>query len=330
MTGNQIKGKGFKGALRYNLEKVSKGVAEILDHSFASASERTILKEIQMVKAQRPNLRKYFYHTSLNFPPGENLSNDKMRQIGLEYLHANGFTQHHYILFRHYDANHPHLHILVNRISYDGAVLTDSNDFARSEKVLRQLELKHNLTQVISSKQAQHRAITKDEREMMKRTGVPSSKLALQVIIKQVLSSSQKLTCSEFIRALQSKGVNVLFNQATTGFVSGISYSYKGNTITGSKLGNDFKWGTIKNQIVYNQERDREIIQQGNERTKSSQQEPGSTPHNIEWEWTGQFDLGSILKGVSPGDLLHPEQQPEIDPEKALRMRKRKKRRISL
>ncbi len=28
MTGNQIKGKGFRGALRYNLEKVDKEVAE--------------------------------------------------------------------------------------------------------------------------------------------------------------------------------------------------------------------------------------------------------------------------------------------------------------
>lgn len=33
MTGNQIKGKSFRGALRYNLEKVEKGVAEILDSS---------------------------------------------------------------------------------------------------------------------------------------------------------------------------------------------------------------------------------------------------------------------------------------------------------
>src|SRR5690606_11459505 len=124
MTGNQIKGKGFRGALRYNLEKVEKGVAEILDHSFASTVEKTILTEIQMVRIQRPNLKKFFYHTSINFPPGEDLPNDNMRQIGLDYLQANGFTQHQYIMFRHYDADHPHLHILVNRIGYDGSVLS--------------------------------------------------------------------------------------------------------------------------------------------------------------------------------------------------------------
>lgn len=268
MTGNQIKGKGFGGALRYNLEKVQKGVAEILDHSFASTSEKTIQSEIQMVRIQRPNLKKFFYHTSINFPPDEDLSNDKMKQIGLDYLQANGFTQHQYIMFRHYDADHPHLHILVNRIGYDGSVLSDSNDYARSEKVLRELEKKYNLTQVPSSTQARQRAVTKDELEMMKRTNAPSQKLKLQVIVRKILQDKNRLTTEQFIKALHKHKINILFNQASTGFVSGISYSYEGITITGAKLGNDFKWASIKSSIDYDQQRDQKIIQQTNEQTK--------------------------------------------------------------
>lgn len=268
MTGNQIKGKGFKGALRYNLEKVEKGVAEILVHSFASTAEKTILTEIQMVRIQRPNLKKFFYHTSINFPPGEDLPNDKMKQIGLDYLQANGFTQHQYIMFRHYDADHPHLHILVNRIGYDGSVLSDSNDYARSEKALRELEKKYNLTRVPSSTQARQRAVTKDELEMMKRTNTPSQKLKLQVIIQKILQDKTRLRTEHFIKALHKNKINVLFNQASTGYVSGISYSYEGLTITGTKLGNDFKWASIKRSIDYDQLRDQKIIQQTNEQTK--------------------------------------------------------------
>lgn len=171
MTANQIKGKGFKGALRYNLEKLEKGMAEVLDHSFANVNEKSIMKEIQMVRVLRPNLQKFFYHTSINFPPQEEISNELMMQIANDYLKGNGFNQHQFIFFRHFDANHPHLHILVNRIGYDGQVLSDSNDFAQSEKVLRDLEVKFNLTQVPSSKQATIRAPTKDELEMMRRTG---------------------------------------------------------------------------------------------------------------------------------------------------------------
>jgi hypothetical protein len=268
MTANMIKGKGFKGALRYNLEKVEKGVAEVLDHSFVEVSERTIMKEIQMIRSQRPNLKKFFYHTSINFPPNEDLSNQAMLQIGQDYLKESDFTQHHYIMFRHYDAGHPHLHILVSRIGYDGKVLSDSNDFARCEKILRQLEKKYNLTQVPSSTQAKQRAVTKDELEMMKRTNTPSHKVQLQAILKQVLAQKSKPTTKEFIHTLEKKKVNVLFNQATTGYVSGISYSYNGITITGAKLGNDFKWASIKTNIDYDQQRDQQIIKQTNERTK--------------------------------------------------------------
>src|SRR5688572_9748454 len=161
-----------------------------------------------------------------------------------------------YMMFRHHDADHPHLHILVNRIGFDGTVVSDSNDYARSEKVLRELEKKYNLTQVLSSKQAKERSMTKNELEMMKRTNMPSQKMAMQIILKDVLQSKYKMTTNEFIWNLQAKGVDVLFNQASTGYVSGISYRYLGITITGAKLGNDFKWSSIKNNINYEQERD--------------------------------------------------------------------------
>jgi hypothetical protein len=42
MTGNQVKGKSFRGALRYNLEKVDNKVAEVLVHSFVKVSEKDI------------------------------------------------------------------------------------------------------------------------------------------------------------------------------------------------------------------------------------------------------------------------------------------------
>jgi len=340
MTGNQIKGKGFRGALRYNLEKVEKGVAEILDHSFASTSERIIMKEVQMVKMLRPNLQKYFYHTSVNFPPGENLSNQKMKQIGLDYLEANGFTQHQFIMFRHYDADHPHLHILVNRIGYDGSVVSDSNDFSRSEKVLRELEKKYKLTQVMPSKEAKLRAITKDELEMMKRTNEPSQKLKLQSIIRKTIKDKPGLTTEEFINALSKNKINVLFNQASTGYVSGISYDYEGVIIKGAKLGNDFKWSSIKSRIDYDQERDRTMIQQINARVKSgngdtkvvqsAQQDDGRSYKTLESSKShGPVFLidGRFLEDLI---LIRSDQQPEIDIENSFKLRKKKKRKKGL
>lgn len=296
MTANMIKGKGFRGALRYNLEKVSKGVAEVLDHNFVTVSEKSILKEVQMIKVLRPNLQKFFYHTSINFPPAEDLTNEKMILIGKDYLQESGFTAHQYIMFRHHDADHPHLHILVNRINYDGKVLSDSNDFARCEKILRDLEKKYNLTEVISSKQAQERAMTKDELEMMKRTNMPSHKMTLQVLIKNAITSHKKLTCSEFIQVLEKKGIHVLFNQASTGYVSGISYSFQGMIITGAKLGSDYKWTSIKNTIDYEQERDRAAIHQANARTTSIPAHTRTGPINTHGNTTTVFERSGVHK----------------------------------
>lgn len=213
---------------------------------------------------QRPDLKKYFYHTSINFPKDENVNNQLMIQIGRDYLEANGFKQHKYIIFRHEDAGHPHFHILVNRIGYDGSVVSDSNDYTRSEKVLRDLERKYNLTQVIGSREAKERGMTKNEKEMMERRNVPSHKMAMQVIIGDVLESKNQMSTNEFISKLEARRVQVLFNQASTGYVSGISYSYQGMVMQGSKLGNGFKWSTIKNTIDYEQERDRQRIHETN------------------------------------------------------------------
>jgi hypothetical protein len=114
--------------------------------------------------------------------------------------------------------------------------------------VLRQLEKQYGLTEVISSRQAQERAMTKNELEMMKRTDEPSTKMKLQVILKSILEQKSKLITAQFIQQLEAKGIDVLFNQASTGFVSGISYSYEGLQFKGAHLGNAYKWQAIKQQ----------------------------------------------------------------------------------
>lgn len=337
MTGNQIKGKGFRGALRYNLEKVEKGVAEILDYTFASTAEKIIMKEVQMVKVLRPNLQKYFYHTSINFPPGENLSSEKMKQIGLDYLESNGFTQHQFIMFRHYDADHPHLHILVNRIGYDGKVLRDSNDYQRSETILRDLEVKYNLTRVTPSRQASDRAITKNEFEMIKRTNDLSHKLKLQIILRNFLKEKQAMTTKEFIQALTSKGVNVVFNQASTGYVSGISYGYAGFIIKGAKLGNDFKWSSVKNVINYEHERDRVLIRESNNKVKGVYTDiklnsmgmiiPTKSTLNCQSHESKNvrgFEL--MLTPILNKNTFYVDEQPEINTDSNPRKKRRKRR----
>lgn len=92
-----------------------------------------------------------------------------------------------------------------------------------------------------------------------------------------MLSTKPRISCSEFIQAIEKKGIHVRFNVASTGYVSRISYSFKDLIVTGSKLGNDVKWTTLRNRLDYQQEKDRAIIQLANTRIQANKVNSGTS-----------------------------------------------------
>lgn len=245
-----------------------------------------------------------------------------MKTIADDYLKAMGFGDNQHIIFRHFDADHPHLHILVNRIGYDNSLVSDSKDYQRSEAVLRQLEKKYGLTEVIGSKEAKERAMTKDEWEMFKRTKEPSTKMAMQTIVKKAMEDKPDI--KTFISRLERSKVNVLFNQASTGFVSGISYGYEGMQFKGAHLGNAYKWQAIKTATGYEQERDGTAIHEANVRTTSLRTEQGHTTGRSQAEadgnGTGQSCAGHGENAVRNGNgqlSKQPEQESREHPANA-------------
>ena len=294
------------GALQYNLKKMNlpdrRQRAEILASNFTNLHIGQIKREIDMVRSLRPNLNRYAYHTSLNFPGEElaGLSNEKMLAIAEDYLKALGFVNNQYFIFRHHDASHPHVHLLANRICFDGSVVSDSNNFKKSEAILRLLEYRYNLRAVeqsnfvafkqkssvtselkntvttkqgisISRKQYNNvssKAITKNEVAMFARTGKVSNKLLLQEITKDIIALKPK-SISEFIAMCEKASIHLLFNQASTGRVSGITYFFKDFKAKGQALGNQFKWAELIKKIDFNEQRDNPAINAANSRTLS-------------------------------------------------------------
>jgi hypothetical protein len=50
-----------------------------------------------------------------------------------------------FIIGRHHDKQHPHIHIIFNRIDNNGKTISDKNDRFRSEKICKQLTEKYDL-----------------------------------------------------------------------------------------------------------------------------------------------------------------------------------------
>jgi len=267
-------GKSFAIALNYNIKKLNhpdiNKRAELLETNFTSLTVQRIKQEVDLIRELRPNLNRYVYHTSLNFSNEEigSLTNDKLLAIAQDYLQANGFTNNQYLIFRHYDASHPHLHLLVNRIGFDGNVVSDSNNFKRSEEIVRSLELKYGLIKVKSSKSAQVKAPKISEIEMSIRLGKPSEKMMLQAKLSKILNQ-HNLSIQNLINQGEGQGIHFLFNQASTGRISGITYFHNGFIIKGQALGNKFKWGELIKTINYEQIRDGKAVSESSSRTKA-------------------------------------------------------------
>lgn len=249
MIAKAIKGKGFRGAVAYDLQK---GKSVLLDSNMSAKEKGSVnafAKEFGAVRALRPQLKKAVCHVSISLHPDENLSDSDWCKVAQTWLNDMGFTDNQYIVSRHTDTKHPHIHILVNRIRLDGSVVSDSHDYKRQEAVMRKLEKEFGLIQVKNSKEVKKSSPKKGELEQAIRRQEPSVRMMLQEIISNTLQKPMPL--QEFVAKLQENNVEVKLNQASTGTISGISFSLNGVSFKGSKLGKGFTWNALKQKGLY-------------------------------------------------------------------------------
>jgi hypothetical protein len=111
-------------SLTYNEEKVTRGKAEcILAANYLKSLTRLSYEDKLHVLKKRMALNdriKTSQHITLNFDPADNLSNEQMQKIAKSYMKEIGFGQQPYLVYRHYDAGHPHCHIVTTHVLRNG------------------------------------------------------------------------------------------------------------------------------------------------------------------------------------------------------------------
>lgn len=213
-------------------------------------------KEFNIVRQLRPNLAKVVYHTSLNLPYTDKLTDEEFRNLGRSYLEGMGFDENQYVIYCHTDVDHSHIHLVANRVKFSGDVVSDSQDYKRSETLIRELEKKFKLTQLIQKEESN--VLTKGEIEKCIRTGEVPERLELQNKITEIIKLN--LSVNEFIEKLKEKEINVKLNKSSSGMISGISFEYKNTTYKGSKIHRNLSWNNIKHKLKHEQVRDNNPI----------------------------------------------------------------------
>ncbi|WP_165446948.1 relaxase/mobilization nuclease domain-containing protein [Olivibacter jilunii] len=149
-------GTSFRRPLNYNENKVKEGVAscigasgypkDVADLSFDNKLNVLVRQAAGNHRAERKAI-----HISLNFDPSEKgLTNEEMMIIAGDYMQGIGFGDQPYLVYRHKDAAHPHIHIVTTKIKADGLAI-DTQHIGRdvSRPLSRRLEEKYGLVKAI-------------------------------------------------------------------------------------------------------------------------------------------------------------------------------------
>lgn len=146
MIGKQTKGTSFSGCVCYVLKEEK---SKLLEAVGVDGTPEQMAEQFELQSLLNEKVKNIVGHTSLNFSPedSDRLKHDDalMLQIAHDYMKLMGIQNTQYIVARHIDREHPHCHIVFNRVDNDGKTISDKNDYRRNEKVCKMLTAKYRL-----------------------------------------------------------------------------------------------------------------------------------------------------------------------------------------
>lgn len=148
MIQNIENGGGFRGASNYTVEKVG---SEPIGGNMAGRTPRELAAEFRVVRALPPEVEMVVLHASLSAPIGESVTEAQWVAIADRYAERMGFGDSAYVVVRHLDTAHDHVHLIASRIDAYGRVVSDQWDRYTGQEVLRVIEREQQLTPVRSS-----------------------------------------------------------------------------------------------------------------------------------------------------------------------------------
>ncbi len=140
-------------SLNYNEKKVQLGVAECVHavnypKDLEGLNFYDKLHRLEHQAALNERVKANSVHISLNFHESDQLDKEKLCAIAETYMQGIGFEKQPYLVYQHYDAGHPHIHIVSTNIQKDGSKI-EMNNIGRnqSEKARKAIELQFGLIQ---------------------------------------------------------------------------------------------------------------------------------------------------------------------------------------
>jgi len=218
----------------------------VLDGSVGGRTTSEMAQEFELVHQQNPRVTVPVFHASLSVPQHEQLSERDWRAIAQDYLTQMGFDNNQFVLVRHGDTEHDHVHAVANRVKVDGSYVPQRRDYLKSQEAIRGLEQAYGLEVTPSSWERKRHAPSQNERYQLERTGEPSVRQQLQAAIDA--ASQDRPPMAELVERLKADGIEAHVQFTRTGKVRGITYEAQGWTFSGTKLGRAYTFPGLQQQ----------------------------------------------------------------------------------
>lgn len=195
------------------------------------------------------------YRVALANPESDRVLSDReWRQVAEKFVDRFGGGKGMWEATRH---DRHHIHLTISKDGFDGTRMSTSHDYRRVAAICRELETEHGLTNA-AGRAGRGSGRTRGDREQTQRGAPQPDRDWLRTTISRVLNEGGG------IEELRAAGVRVKLNQASTGRVSGISYSRppepgqdRGNDrgaaepiwFKGSQLGKAYGWNQVSDQL---------------------------------------------------------------------------------
>lgn len=205
MVAKIITGKTIGGVIRYNEQKVKNGQAKLVQMGGFAHKNLTVRDKIQLFeKVQKLNTRTKTntVHVSLNFSPKDVVDEFTLQKIAVDYLKGIGFENQPYLLYQHFDAAHPHVHIVTTNITGEGKRIETHNlGKIKSEKTRREIEGRYHLVNAEEQRKQKVNLLQSLEKATY---GKRETKASISNIVQEVIRTYQFASLPE---------LNALFGQ---------------------------------------------------------------------------------------------------------------------
>ena len=313
MMAKIVKGSDFKGVVDYILDKGKNAQVVAYDGLFMENKE-TIAMSFNAQSLMNGNVAKPVGHIALSFSKEDEprLTNCVMGGIALEYMERMGIKDTQFFIARHFDKEHPHVHIAFKRIDNNGNTISDRHERLRSTRICKELTLIYGL----------HMANGKENVKRNRLKEPDKTKYELYDILKTEVG-----ICGNWgvlVANLKRQGVEVHFShRGQTDEIQGVVFTKNGYHFNGSKVDRRFSYSKIDAALQSNRCRERKGMM-----TNEYEVATPSTPSSIAQSEFFNGSLGLLNGSDSSCNAADVEANQEMA--EILRRKKKRKRGMRL